>query len=54
MKSTKYNILVRMMCESKAEYIYNFEIYMANGKKLKEIFAGYDSKLECLASSLPR
>jgi hypothetical protein len=33
---TKYGVLVRMLCEEVSGYIYNMEIYSAEGKKLED------------------
>jgi len=35
-KITKYGLLVRMVCEAVSGYVYNMEIYSAEGKKLED------------------
>jgi len=35
-KITKYGVLVRMVCEAVSGYVYNMEIYSAEGKKLED------------------
>jgi hypothetical protein len=32
-KITKYGVLVRMLCEAVSGYVYNMEMYSAEGKK---------------------
>lgn len=35
-KITKYRILVRVLCEAVTEYVCNFHVYAADGKKLED------------------